>query len=229
MKLTKEQIQQLYKFTRQHYVEYYDVQTELVDHLANDIEQIWQEQPHLSFEDARDTSFKKFGVFGFMDVLESRSKALNKKYWKLVLDIFKNYFKIPQLLTTLALFSIIYMSFIVVPNHQWIYIFIMVGLLTVFGVRLFQLQKIKKQRFKQTNKKWLLEESILNGGNIGAFGYFIFQLPMQADLHLTSTPLIIVMSTFFTCYIVIAYIIAFVLPSKCDKILEKQYPEYKLI
>ena len=41
MKLTKEQIQQLYKFTRQHYVEYYDVQTELVDHLANDIEQIW--------------------------------------------------------------------------------------------------------------------------------------------------------------------------------------------
>ena len=38
MKLTEEQIQQLYKFTRQHYVEHYDVQTELVDHLANDIE-----------------------------------------------------------------------------------------------------------------------------------------------------------------------------------------------
>lgn len=41
MKLTPEQIQELYKFTRQHYVEHYDVQTELVDHLANDIEQIW--------------------------------------------------------------------------------------------------------------------------------------------------------------------------------------------
>jgi len=54
MKLTSQQIQQLYKFTRQHYVEYYDVQTELVDHLANDIEQIWKEQPNLSFEKARD-------------------------------------------------------------------------------------------------------------------------------------------------------------------------------
>jgi len=66
MKLTPNQIQQLYKFTYQHYVEYYDVQTELVDHLANDIEQIWIEQPNLSFEQARDNSFKKFGVFGFI-------------------------------------------------------------------------------------------------------------------------------------------------------------------
>ena len=79
MKLTAEQIQQLYKFTRQHYVEHYDMQTELVDHLANDIEQIWQEQPKLSFEQARDMSFKKFGVFGFMDVVGERAKVLNKK------------------------------------------------------------------------------------------------------------------------------------------------------
>ena len=56
MKLNKEHISQLYKFTRQHYVEYYDVQTELVDHLANDIEQIWEEQPQLSFQQARELS-----------------------------------------------------------------------------------------------------------------------------------------------------------------------------
>lgn len=36
--LSKEDIQNLYTFTRQHYVEHYDLQTELVDHLANDIE-----------------------------------------------------------------------------------------------------------------------------------------------------------------------------------------------
>ena len=42
MKLTENQIEALYKFTRQHFVYHYDVQTELVDHLANDIEQIWE-------------------------------------------------------------------------------------------------------------------------------------------------------------------------------------------
>ncbi|MDC1464178.1 hypothetical protein N8387_00675 [Polaribacter sp.] len=34
MKLTETHIQELYKFTRKHFVEHYDVQTELVDHLA---------------------------------------------------------------------------------------------------------------------------------------------------------------------------------------------------
>lgn len=70
MKLTKAQIEKLYLFTRQHYVEHYDVQTELVDHLANDIESILKEKPYLSFEKARDVSFKKFGVFGFMEIVD---------------------------------------------------------------------------------------------------------------------------------------------------------------
>lgn len=40
MQLTKEQIQSLFTFTKQHFVEWYDLQCELVDHLANDIEYI---------------------------------------------------------------------------------------------------------------------------------------------------------------------------------------------
>ena len=69
MKLTTPQIEDLFKFTRKHFVYHYDVQSELVDHLANDIEEIWNEKPYLSFKDAWDTSFKKFGIFGFMDGL----------------------------------------------------------------------------------------------------------------------------------------------------------------
>ena len=53
MKLTENQIDELYKFTREHYVYFYDVQSELVDHLANDIEEIWLDKPKLSFENAR--------------------------------------------------------------------------------------------------------------------------------------------------------------------------------
>ena len=91
MELTKEQIQGLYKFTREHFVEHYDVQTELVDHLANDIEQIWKEKPQLTFREARDTSFKKFGVFGFMDILSEKQKFMEKKYCKILVPVSKNY------------------------------------------------------------------------------------------------------------------------------------------
>ena len=39
MQLTPAQIQKLYAFTIKHYVVHYDLQTELVDHLANGIEE----------------------------------------------------------------------------------------------------------------------------------------------------------------------------------------------
>ncbi|VAW25325.1 FIG00930857: hypothetical protein, partial [hydrothermal vent metagenome] len=153
MKLTKEQIQNLYKFTRQHYVEHFDVQTELVDHLANDIEQIWHEQPTLSFEQARDISFKKFGVFGFMDVVEARSKALNKKYWKLVWNIFKQFFTIPHILISTTIFLAIAVGFNTLSSKIMLLTISIGGILALF-FRLYFLQKEKKKRFNQTQRKW---------------------------------------------------------------------------
>lgn len=104
MKITASQIQELYKFTRQHYVYHYDVQTELVDHLGNDIEEFWKENPKLTFEQARDKSFKKFGIFGFMDVVESKQKQMNKRYWKIIWRFAKEWFTIPKILVTLTCF-----------------------------------------------------------------------------------------------------------------------------
>jgi hypothetical protein len=62
MKLTKQQIENLYQFTRQHYVVHFDLQTELVDHMANVIKTIWETNPGLSFKDTRDKTFKIFGI-----------------------------------------------------------------------------------------------------------------------------------------------------------------------
>ena len=190
MKLTKEQIQQLYKFTRQHYVEYYDVQTELVDHLANDIEQIWVEQPNFSFEQARAVSFKKFGVFGFMEVVEERTKVLNKKYWKLVWGIFKQFFNIPHILITVTIFLVLYVSFQVFPA-KWLFVTIGIGSMLVIGTRLYFLNKEKKIRFKESNKKWLFEEYVFNlGGSIGFINLFL-QAANLSPLAISNTAIII--------------------------------------
>ena len=71
---------------------HYDLQTELVDHLANDIEAVWEENSNLSFNKARDLSFKKFGVFGFMDVVSERQKIMNKRYMKILWSFAKEWF-----------------------------------------------------------------------------------------------------------------------------------------
>ena len=115
-KLTEKHIEELYIFTRQHYVEYYDVQTELVDHLANDIEQIWDNKPQLSFEKARNISFKKFGIFGFMNVIEEKQKQLNKKYIKIVFQFIKDWFKLPKIILTVLMLTLNlpYRTFVVI-------------------------------------------------------------------------------------------------------------------
>ena len=227
MKLTKEQIQQLYKFTRQHYVEHYDMQTELVDHLANDIEQIWQEKPTLSFEDARTISFKKFGVFGFMDVVGERAKALNKKYWKLVWDIFKQFFNIPHILISITLFLTILLSFQVFSSKIVFLIISVTGIL-ILGIKLYFLNLEKKKRFKETNKKWILEEYVYNiGGGIGFINLFIQMVNLSPESF--SNTVMIIASVILTAFILLIYITSFVLPSKIEEILLKQYPEYKLV
>src|SRR5678815_2464849 len=100
MKLTPEQIDRLYQFTIKHYVEYYDLQTELVDHLANAIEQQWQENPKISFEDALQVEFKKFGIFGFTGIVEKRQAVLNKKYKGIVWQQMNDFFRLPKIIGT---------------------------------------------------------------------------------------------------------------------------------
>lgn len=227
MKLTHEQIQQLYTFTRQHFVEHYDVQTELVDHLANDIEQIWTTQPNLSFEDAKNISFKKFGVFGFMDVVGERAKALNKKYWKLVWAIFKAFFQIPQIVISITIFLAILVGFQTFPT-KYFFISISIGGIIILGFKLYFLNQEKKKRFKATNKKWLLEEYVFNlGGSIAFINLFIQMVNLSPET--ISNTLIIIASFILTAFIILIYITSFILPSKVEEILENHYPEYKLV
>ncbi len=108
MKINSEEINQLYIFTRQHYVEYFDVQSELVDHLANAIETEWQENSKLSFEDALNKEFKKFGVFGFMDVVEQQQKQLRRKYHAIIWSHFEEFFSLPKIIITILSLLIVY-------------------------------------------------------------------------------------------------------------------------
>src|SRR5690554_2779044 len=103
-KITDEQIEQLFDFTRKHYVEHYDVQVELVDHLANAIETQWAENPNVSFEDALEIEFKKFGVFGFTGLVEQKQNELHKHYNKMLWNEILKFVSIPKALITAVLY-----------------------------------------------------------------------------------------------------------------------------
>ncbi|KAA5534112.1 hypothetical protein [Paenimyroides baculatum] len=155
MELSAEQIEQLFDFTKKHFVEYYDVQVELVDHLANAIEDQWKENPNILFEDALQTEFKKFGIFGFTGLVEQKQVALQNHYWRLIKKELIDFFSIPKIIFSAALFYILFQIF-ANPN-EWMVANDYVILISIVAitVAVFVYQKIS---FK-TPKKWLIQNT----------------------------------------------------------------------
>lgn len=230
MKLTPNQIDQLYNFTRQHYVEYYDLQTELVDHLANAIEEQWQENSKLSFNDALTIEFKKFGVFGFMDVVNERIIALRKKYNTLIWRHFKEFFKLPKVIITISLI-ILFLKTAITVEYKSTFIFGFFLLLFIFIIsKNILIQKRQKEKFLNTNKKWLFEEMIFNFSSAIIF----CQIPViliNLSNHIGKTEkgydiFYIILCLILITSILFSYVILFVIPAKAEEYLKQTYPEY---
>jgi len=227
MPLNHDQIQDLYKFTRQHFVEWHDLQTELVDHLANDIEVILKEHPCLTFNEAKIKAFKKFDVFGFHDVIIEKQKALYKKYWRLVWFFYKDYFKLPKIILTIVLTSFVYdllsLSFF---NKYLLWGLLLVYLLIPFSITIYMKRQLKRHQ-KTTGKKWIFEQVTYTLG--GTFILFQFLLQILINIRGSETynfyyrlgfTLFFVFSGFFF------YIAIKIIPPKMEETIIKKYPEY---
>lgn len=227
MKLTSEQIERLYQFTRQHYVEWYDLQTELVDHLANAIEEQGKENPNLDFEEALQIEFRKFGVFGFMDVVEKRQAALNRKYNKLVWKHFKAFFTIPKIIITI---SSIGSLFLILKNFNYaelIAIILIFGVIITFWIGLIIQKRKSKKQTKESGKKWLLKEIIFGYSTFAGLSYLPLQFIINVNFDNIGILKALIISSITVFLYLIEYIILFEIPSKAEKYLEEIYPEYK--
>lgn len=106
--LTADQIQTIFDFTEKKYIKYYDVQLELVDHIADKIETLQADDPNLSFDRALHEVYKSFGVFGFTKVQEQKMVELHRYWMRHLKSYIKGYFKLPKIIITVILSLCIY-------------------------------------------------------------------------------------------------------------------------
>jgi hypothetical protein len=78
IKLSEKQIEFLFNFTRKKFVHWYDLQLEIVDHLASCIEEKMTLDTNLPFEDALEQVYKDFGIFGFHKIVQENEVQLIK-------------------------------------------------------------------------------------------------------------------------------------------------------
>ena len=230
MKITEKQIAELYKFTRQHFVEHYDVQTELVDHLANDIEHIWLENPELTFKEARDLSFKKFGVFGFMTVVDTKRVQLNKKYMKTIWRFTKEWFQLPKIIATFMLFQIFYHAMSLSFSEE-ILISVFLTIMLIEIVFVIKRKKTLNRQFKSTGKKWMFQD-IINAQGQGNVVFIMFHVYfyLTPDNFQDITFYTQLFASFLlTATIIVGYVTLVVIPKKAEELLQETYPEYKML
>jgi len=232
MQLTTSQIDQLFTFTRQHYVEWYDLQSELVDHLANSIEAQWQQFPKRTFEEALNIEFKKFGVFGFMDVVEKRQAVLGKKYNSIVWKHFKDFFSVPKIILTVAMTLAMFLILKISAVKEYIFLGFYLLMIIAMFYEIYKSYQTRKNKKQSGEKRWLFEEIISQYGNFA--GIIIFPFNMMARIFndhermLSNDYWLIGLSFFLVSFSLFLFIIFKIIPSKAESYLLATYPEYKL-
>ncbi len=234
MKLSENQIEELFVFVRKHYVEHYDLHMELVDHLADGIEVQWLENPKMSFKEARQKEFKKFGVCGFSDIIEKRRRAMEKRYYKNIFKFYKEYFKIPKIVLLVTLTLLTFLCIRLLPDDYKTY-FVLAGVLVSVVVMTFR--SIKNYRFYRKKigieKRWMFEENIYNFGNVISIVmlpiHIINPLMNAQSLALNNIYLELGLAFFTVSIVLLSYIMIYVIPSKAQELLSETYPEYKLV
>ncbi|WP_194852564.1 hypothetical protein [Nonlabens antarcticus] len=231
-KLTDEQVNSLFKFTRQHFVEFYDLQTELVDHMANGIETLWLSHPDLTFEQARDREFKKFGVFGFMNVVEKRQAAMGSKYNRIVWKHFKEYMKVPKIVEfALAILA----TYFILKLSSFSEVFFLGGILMLIVFYIiglyFQRRRINKNKSKSDDKKWMFKEMIYSHGALGGIAivplHFFNIFSGITEFNSMNDYWFIALSITICSFYLFLYIMIIEIPKRAEEYLEQTYPEYK--
>lgn len=228
MKLTENQIQELYVFTRKHYVEWYDLQTELVDHLANDIETLWGQNPEIPFEKALDLTFKKFGVFGFADVIAKRQKVLERKYYGMLWTFLKEYFRLPKIIFTVFLVCLFY--FLISLVHKTYQLEIVMSIFLMLVLSSHYLTFRNKRRLEEDlgfgKRKFMLQEITISNSTIAQFQIFVAIIFNLHNFNINPGFHTMLFSFLLAVTILIGHISFFVLPQKINTYLSETYPEF---
>lgn len=233
MELSEKKINELYRFVEHKSVKFYDLQTELVDHLADDIENTISKDTTIDFFKAKQIAFQKFGVFGFSNIVREKEKQMGRKYLKLLFLFAKEWLTPPKLIASIGcVFSFYILLF---QNVAFYTLYILD--LCLISISFYKLFSFKK-KLKKHQKKWMLEHMIFKG----SIAFFIIILGYS--INLLSSPLLdtllntksvsatirwqfLAFAIFKTLEIISFVIILFIIPKKSNKILNSFYPNYQ--
>lgn len=226
--LTTEQIDVLFEYCYFRCVFHYDVQVEIVDHLATAIENLWETNPEMPFDEAMYLAGEHFGGdLGFSTFRHEKEKALRKKYRRLLWQFVADYYKFPKIMITLLLTFTLYTALNFSENDQWI----VVSLVALFfGFSLFYGLYYRPKHVQIKTEKgysFLLNDisikGVLSKTGTSFGGYFIFMATQHAHFSTVGS---IIFSVLVSMYLVLLYGDCFFISKKIHEHFKEQFPQF---
>ena len=167
MVLTKEQIAEIRRFIASRGVTYYDIQNEIIDHIASAIEEKMEADPKLKLDEAIREAHRSFGPLGFSDMEDTFKKSAYKKLARRRWRSFLGYFTSDKYAVGFLPMIVFYFALQFPSYFSW------VAYGTLGSITLFSLALGFKFRRKRYHKKYATAAS--------AFGllFAIANLPLQ--------------------------------------------------
>jgi len=182
-KLTSEQIDNLFELCDYYHISYYDIQIELVDHMASAIETLWATNPELPFEEAAFMVGEQLGgKSGFISFRETKAKELRRKYSRMQWKYIEEFFQLPKIILTLVMTFILYFIFqhsndymMIISIIQFMYIFFILASGSIFIPKKLRLKIISDKEFLLYNFFKNFRNSVAVIG-IASFNILLFSL-----------------------------------------------------
>lgn len=224
--LTDAEIEELYEFCYIQSVVHYDVQAELVDHLATAIEKLWENNRQLSFNDALYQVNEQFGGHaGFVIIRQEKEKALRNEYRKLLWRFVAEYYRLPKIIITAMVSLLAFYGLNFSTNDAWV-IGPLLILVAAFSVYFLYFYFPKHLKVKIDGHAFLLNEVLQNGVAKKTMITSGAILGISVRFTHLSTIESIVFSVLLSLYLVLLYADCFVLPQKVKEQFYNQFPQF---
>ena len=231
-KLTQGQIEELFSFCRKHNVPHYDLQIELVDHIANSIELNWIQNPLLSFNEALKQAYQSFGVGGFSAIYDTKEKNLRKKYRILQWRYIGEFYRLPKIILTL-IFSLTLFTIIRISNNHWL---VNTGIVMTFaiGLVIYEYFYHKKYELKTISGKTFLLTEIMKStqGMIAPFAiipinaYTFFSMNPATKIEMNNLYIELAISVYTTFLFVVFIAVSVYIPRKMKEDFSREFPQF---
>jgi hypothetical protein len=142
---TQEELQYIFDFCKKWDVVYVDLRLELVDHIASQISEIWEQSPEVPFKEAFHRVYKSFGIFGLLNIVETHRKIMYRKYWQELKSGLIKWVTPPKILLVLLMFFCCYSIISWAPSLAiWFYAAMWMALILAAVFLIIRARKLSK-------------------------------------------------------------------------------------